>query len=1044
MAIKSFYTLFFYVCFSNAVFSQQNIESVNLNFENFGIKEGLSQGMVRGIMQDKEGYLWIATKDGLNKYDGYQITVYRNNPKDINSLPDNYVTQVVEDDKGNFWVGTSTKGLCLFDKKQEKFYQIKSIESEKLLENNDIDFMQYQNGHLLLGRSSDIYIYDISAVIPSNFTKENISKIKLVFSYNAFQKQNEYKYKYRSLISYSWMPDNSFWLCFKDRVCIAKPDLYWKNWQSDFFLLSNLKLSINNNLVLFASPLQKANQYLLTNAKWIAVYNANTKNIEYKFELNEKATYNSKPITDANANKWIDIGGNIYLFNYQNLTLKKIESNSDVLKHGRFSSVVDKNKILWLGTPGYGILKNDDRKNLFHNVINNFGHLIPNNNNKILLSSISSNPQIFLPNPGKFEKVLTEINWQHKGKQISVIAIDRFEMYWFIIQNANEKEIFVSYNPTTNVLTEFKTNALLDGKTQLIFIDSKDQVWLLIHTNDNKRKLVKINRSNGLIMASFYFPIINDLSEYPFISKVFEDNNGLFWFATMQGLFSFNEQKNVWRQWKNDLQNPYSLSADKLFSLCPDPKEPAKFLWIGTNGSGLNRFEYETGISIKYDEDAGLSNNVVYGILPDDENNLWLSTNKGLSCFSIATKTFRNFNQNDGLFGDEFNRYECIKLKNGELAFGGVGGFVIFKPQQILKKELTPNIVFTNLSINNAPIYWKDNTRIIDAPIGYAKKIVLQPGQQMFTIGFSSLEYRSQNKKLYKYYLEGYDKTWLTASSKNEATYTNLDPGTYTFHVTGTSSDGTWIENDKTITIVKLPYWYQTWLFKIAIILIIAFSIFMLYRIRLKQALQMHTLRNNIASDLHDEIGSTLSSISLSSLVIQKKLKDDTSGVKPLLYQISKNTDNMMEAMNDIVWSINTKNDHIYDLIDRMRAFIIEILEPKNCIIHFNDGIGIKETKLNMIQRKNIYLLFKEAVNNIAKYANARNTWVNISLDKSNTMTLKIVDDGIGFSNKTTSKENAGGNGLNNMKKRAEELNGKLSVFSTQSKGTTIELICKL
>ncbi len=1041
---KRVFVFFIYFFIIVDAFSQSKIDSVNLHIESFGIKDGLSQGMVRGVIQDKEGFLWFATKDGLNKYDGYQITVYRYNPKDPHTLPDNYVTQIVEDDKANFWVGTSTKGLCLFDKKQEKFYPIKSIESKNLLQNNDIDYMQYQNGHLLIGRSSDIFIYDVSKVLPNNFSEQNLSKIRLTFTYNNFQKIEAFKYKYRSHISYNWMPDNSFWFCFKDRVFIAKPDNSLLNWKSDFFLLSDLNLPVNDNLVLFASPLKKAQQFLLTNNKWVVVYDAIKRTVENKVDINVNALYNSKPISDIRGNKLIDNGGLVFRYNVSTNTLEKVNTNSDVLKYGRFSSLIDKNDILWLGTPGYGLLMYDERKDLFKNEKGNFGHLVSNNANELLFSSISSRPSIYTAENKKFRNVFVESKWQKKWKEITNINIDKQGVYWLVAENSDEKETFASYNSLTNILKEYKNISVEKDKTKLIIIDNLDEIWLLIHTNQNKRKLLKIDRLDGNVVATYNFPILNDLSEYPFISQTHQDKSGIFWFATMQGLFSFNEQKNEWHQWKNDPRDAISLSADKLFSICPDFKEPNKYLWVGTNGGWLNKFEIETGKCVRYSDKDGLPNNVVYGLLNDEVGNLWLSTNKGLSCFSTETKSFRNFDETDGLFGDEFNRYESMKLQNGNLVFGGVGGFVIFNPKEILKKEPVPNIVFTNLSINNKPVTWKDDKSVMDAPIGYSEKIILQPGQQMFTIGFSSLEYRNKSKKLYKYYLEGYDKTWLGASNKNEATYTNLDPGTYTLHVTGTSSDGTWNQKGASIKIIKLPYWYQTWLFRGGMVLLIGGSIFALYRYRLKEALKMHTLRNNIASDLHDEIGSTLSSISLSSLIIQKKLKDDTNGVNPLLNQISKNTDNMMEAMSDIVWSINTKNDGFGNVINRMRGFAIEILEPKNCTVHFNIANSLKDIKLDMIQRKNIYLLFKEAINNIAKYAEAKNAWIDINLEKNHIIKMSIRDDGKGFSNEPAQKENLGGNGIFNMKKRADELYAKLSIETAFGSGTKIELECKL
>jgi signal transduction histidine kinase len=233
----------------------------------------------------------------------------------------------------------------------------------------------------------------------------------------------------------------------------------------------------------------------------------------------------------------------------------------------------------------------------------------------------------------------------------------------------------------------------------------------------------------------------------------------------------------------------------------------------------------------------------------------------------------------------------------------------------------------------------------------------------------------------------------------------------------------------------------------IVLLLIVLVGIIIFYRTRIKQTQKIEKIRNKIASDLHDEIGSTLSSISLSSAIIQNKLTNKEAEVNSLLGQISQNTDNMMEAMSDIVWSIDTKNDNIETLINRMRGFAIQILEPLNYNLVFNYDEKLNDIKLDAEQRKNIYLIFKEAINNAAKYANCNNVWVHI-LKKGNKFILQIKDDGKGFEiNQNTSDIKAykfGGNGIDNMKHRASELNALLNMDSKLNGGTEINFELKI
>jgi signal transduction histidine kinase len=230
------------------------------------------------------------------------------------------------------------------------------------------------------------------------------------------------------------------------------------------------------------------------------------------------------------------------------------------------------------------------------------------------------------------------------------------------------------------------------------------------------------------------------------------------------------------------------------------------------------------------------------------------------------------------------------------------------------------------------------------------------------------------------------------------------------------------------------------------VVMAVAFAIYGFFRFRLRQGVQMVTLRNKIAGDLHDDIGSTLSSISLFSTIIQQKLNGNGGEIKGLLEQINQNTIGMMEAMSDIVWTINSKNDSFLNVVNRMRAFANEIMEPLDCKVHFTPVNDAQHIKLTMVQRKNIYLLFKEAINNAAKYSGCRNVWVEIVNDRNKKLVMKIKDDGKGFGQEEelagiAKKSNSfGGNGIPNMKKRCAEIKGHLDIESDVEHGTAITL----
>jgi len=263
--------------------------------------------------------------------------------------------------------------------------------------------------------------------------------------------------------------------------------------------------------------------------------------------------------------------------------------------------------------------------------------------------------------------------------------------------------------------------------------------------------------------------------------------------------------------------------------------------------------------------------------------------------------------------------------------------------------------------------------------------------------------------------------------------------------VRGTNSDGVWSSNEASIVISISPPWWGTWWFRSLLAFTIAISIYSLYRYRLRQAVNLMLLRNRIATDLHDEIGSTLSSISLYSEAA-KRMLDGNESAKKVLTKINSNTSDMMEAMSDIVWAINTRNDKLDNLVNRMRSFAVQVSEAKNFELHLATNENLPDMPLDMYERKNLYLIFKEAINNAAKYAACKNVWIEFT-NKSHVLEMKIKDDGKGFnlSHATMFPEKqGGGNGLFNMKKRAEDLKGELHIASEPGIGTEILLRIKL
>ena len=322
---------------------------------------------------------------------------------------------------------------------------------------------------------------------------------------------------------------------------------------------------------------------------------------------------------------------------------------------------------------------------------------------------------------------------------------------------------------------------------------------------------------------------------------------------------------------------------------------------------------------------------------------------------------------------------------------------------------------------------------ILKLPVELTKKITLTYNQNVISFEFAALNFFHPERNQYAYMLEGYDKDWIyTDAGKPYANYTNLDPHSYTFKVKGSNNDGVWNNIPATIKLIITPPFWQTWWFRILLMSAGVAFVYGYYRNRINQILLLQKIRNKIAADLHDDIGSTLNSISVYSEVAKK----DPSQQNFALDMIGESSRKVIESMSDIVWSINPENDGFDKIILRMRSLSYNMMKAKKIEFTFRTDETLNEIKLPMEMRRNFYLIFKEAMNNLVKYSRAQRASVLLTRNNRE-ITCIIHDDGIGFD--AMAKFN--GNGLNNIRRRAKEIDARLNIESKKGNGTNIELI---
>ena len=343
-------------------------------------------------------------------------------------------------------------------------------------------------------------------------------------------------------------------------------------------------------------------------------------------------------------------------------------------------------------------------------------------------------------------------------------------------------------------------------------------------------------------------------------------------------------------------------------------------------------------------------------------------------------------------------------------------------------------MLITDIKLNNQSVSISDQS-VLKKPPYLTRVIELDYSSSILTIEFAALDFTLSKKNLYQYKLAGFNNQFIQSGTANSATFTNLDPGTYTFIVKGSNSDGVWNDKETALTIIVFPPWYMTWWFRMILITGTSAVLYFMYSYRLRKSIELQGVRNNIAQDLHDEVGSNLSSISIFTDLAISKATDKNEAVNSLLEKINEYTRTSMEAMSDIVWMINTRNDRFENVIVRMHTLSTELLEAKNYVVHLRFDQQLNALKLSMEQRKNFYLIYKEAINNIVKYAEGNNVWIAMELIQSSVQ-LKIKDDGKGFDLNLHSYSN----GITNMQKRAELLKGDLKIVSAPGNGTLLTL----
>ncbi|WP_316804484.1 two-component regulator propeller domain-containing protein [Pedobacter nototheniae] len=878
--------LIYFIIFLNTSLYAQEIRFRHLNVEN-----GLSQTSVLSVTQDKKGFMWFATRSGLNRYDSKSIKVYKRTD-DTTSLSSSYVVQLLADHEGALWVVT-TLGLNIYNERSDDFLRIKHNKSNKnSIGSNYINDM-YQDhsnrmwfctkeGLSLLTNKKSLKFKNI------RFTNESISECYTIFEDR----------------------QGTFWLSTNKGLALMKFDNDKISLHFTSFGVYNKKINaVADNHV--TSIAQDLTQTIWLGSKQTGLSsvdksNNNFKDYDTKQENNRLVNRNIRKIILANDGKlWIGTIQGIKIFDpatQQFSILEHDPADSESLSQNSVYSIYqDKQGIFWVGTYYGGINYVTPNLSPFKKYpVSKSGNALNNNVISSMLEDRKGNVWICTEGGGlnffnKAENRFTHYTSNTKNAKgissniLKAIIQDREDNIW-IGTYLGKLDV---YNPHTNAFRHYQSNpddvnSLNSTDVNCLLEDSKGRIWIgtdkgLHKYSKDKNNFVRFSHS-GLTDKILY---------------IFEDRSGNVWVSTTSDLYVL--KKNA-AEFIKEVSKPL-LKEIQFEDICYINEDQHENLWFATTISGVVVFHPKTNTVKKIDKNNGLSSNNITCILIDDNGDVWLSSDKGISKYISKKKYFINYDTRDGLSGNEFNYRSALKTRSGQFFFGGLTGLTSFFPNQIKTNHRIPNIIFTDLKLFNKSVAIGAYNNLLDSNISLTKAITLKWSQNVFSVDFAILNFVKADKNKYGYKLEGFEKNWNYVSTPT-ASYTNLSPGNYTLLVKGSNNDGYWAAPIK-LNIKVLPPFYRTWwayLFYLCMIAILFFIVirYLLIRAVFEKEKEINEYKLEFFTHISHEIRTPL------TLIVGplEKLMDKAqyeAGLYDVLQPIKNNTDRLMNLVNELL-----------------------------------------------------------------------------------------------------------------------------------------------
>lgn len=1033
------------------------LEAQNFTFYHYGLDDGLSQETIRTILKDSNGFLWLGTQDGLNRFDGTSFTVYKNQKKDSLTISGNFINTLLEDNDGNIWIGTNDNGISIYDS------QINSFRSTAIRTGNCSSLLKTSTGIIIATILNEgIIVFDKKG---DHYTHKKITEIngeKLQF--NATFIQNDIVY-----------------LSTQDGRLFISRNVLSEHMTFSEIILDRSVRSINTLFV------HKDDIWIAT-SNGLFVFNINKKQLskillEENIERNESLYISS--INIHNETIYIGTYDGLFVANHfdeDNLKFEEIttykgeQSNSNSITSNRVYDTYTDGNLLWIGTNNLDVATLTEP--VFKNINTSSSIAL---NNAFILSFTKKDDYLFVgtrkginciePN-GKITYITKESTNQALAfNVIRSMAVDKNNYLWIgTIKGASIIDLN-NFNPKSPKVISFyhdsnNPKSLSSDATRGVFIDHKGTVWIMTYGGGVNRFTGDVK--NNVITFEHYKTKTCSISS-DFTYNMSQDKDLNYWITSEDGLNKLQFETSNYKRPKftsyfHDKSDSTSLSSNTTLHTWHDANNT---LWVATQ-DGFNKFNSIDKTFMRYAKEEGLTNTFVYSITEDKDNDLWLTTNGGLFRFNKTTEQFTNFNKGDGVQSSEFNLgAHFYNQDTNDIYVGGINGFNIFNPRKVYQLDLAGNLTFTSLRIKDRIVNPTTNYEIIQQSIIKTNEITLNHTDFPCYISFSDLDLRPTKNNQFVYSLN--DTDWNNLTDTREIPLLDLPKGRHTIKIQGKSRNHLWQKPALELDIKVIPPWYKSNLAYLSYLLLFLGIIYAFYRISLQRQIaaqeskrlkDLDDLKSHLITNITHEFRTPLTIILgyLGNLKAQFSAKNDINTSLVTIEQNSNNLLNLVNQMLDLTklekgnLSLKMTQNDLVHFIKYVTNSFSSITEEKSIELKFTSE---EETLLMDFDAEKMRQIITNLVSNAIKFSSANSTvTIRLKREKDNAL-IKFEDQGIGIPNNELPhifdrffqvenqehKVSQGtGIGLSLTKELVQLMGGEIHVDSKLNQGTTFTI----